>query len=75
MNFEKYALKCQNNFVQDCQRQLIQKLYLWTSYFIPPAIFNVRRLQLEHFTQIYLIYGEKLNKILIIPQKTGGFCT
>ena len=34
-----------------------------------------QNLQLEHFTHIYLTYGGKLQKILIIPQKTGGFCT
>ena len=39
------------------------------------AILNFRILQLERFTHIYPIYGVKLEKILIIPQKTGGFST
>ena len=43
--------------------------------FVPLEILNFRILQLEHFTHIYLIYGGKLQKVLIIPQKTGGFCT
>ena len=36
---------------------------------------NFRILHLEHFAHIYLIYGGKLQKILNIPKKDGGFCT
>ena len=51
------------------------KFYLQTSYFVPLEILNFRILQLEHFTHIYLIYEGKLQKNVVIPQKTGGFCT
>ena len=43
--------------------------------FPTPRNFKFQNLQLEHFTHIYLIYEGKLQKILTIPQKTGGFCT
>ena len=36
---------------------------------------DFRILHLVHLAHIYLIYGGKLHKIFIIPQKTGGFCT
>ena len=60
-NFEKYIRKCPNNFVQNCLRQLVQKFYLWTSYFVPLEILNFRILQLEHFTDISCMKGNCKN--------------
>ena len=43
--------------------------------FRTPRNCKFQNLQREHFAHIYLIYEGKFQKILIIPQKTGGFCT
>ena len=51
------------------------KIFSLDKLFRTPRILNFRILQLEHFTHIYLIYEGKLQKILIIPQKAGGFCS